>query len=123
MVHPSGHEPWYAVGWISALVVAPLIVGVALGLFLNAHAALTAVAIYFVGLLLWTALRAMGGRSDSTRSAQLVLALGVVTAIVADNTAIALTLCMLGLSGVMLAIARGSPAAATIMDATALDDR
>ena len=104
-LQPLRSEPWHAVAWSSALAAAPLIVGATLGLFLNPHAAITAVAIYFVGLLMWAALRVMGGRRDSTRSAQLVLALGVVTAIIADNTAIALALCMLGLSGVLLAIA------------------
>jgi hypothetical protein len=91
--------------WTCAIVVLPGALALTIALAMNAHAAITAAAIYVVGLLMWLALRALGGRRESTRSSQLVLAFAVVTAILSDNVAIAVTLGMLGLSGVAIAIA------------------
>jgi hypothetical protein len=102
LVPPRAVAPF---AWACAIVVLPAALGITIALAMNAHAAITAAVIYIVGLLMWLALRALGGRRESTRSSQLVLAFAVVTAILSDNVAIALTLGMLGLSGIAIAVA------------------
>jgi hypothetical protein len=105
--------------WVLAVAGVPAAVTIAVLLALDAQAALATAGVYFVGILMWAVLRAIGGRRESTRSAQLVLAIGVITAVVADNTAIALTLCMFGLSGIAIAIAGSTMWTAPARDASA----
>jgi hypothetical protein len=96
---------WHLVAWFMVLAGIPLIAGIALLVGLNAHAAITAVGIYYVALAMWAVLRAMGGARATNRSSQIVLAVGVIAGVLTANTAVALTLCMFGLAGVALGIA------------------